>query len=261
MTTPRHDFPESPAPTFDIVRRGYDREQVDLRLTELKGRLTASEQARDSAEQRVRTIDEELRALRTERPMSQESFGFRAERILRMAEHEAADVRARAAKEAAAVIEHARGEAEKHRHQVEQALITRSTELDKEAAQRTVAVQEREEQAKALLAGAREEAGRIGEDARSGADKLVAEAEARAEQLRRRTDDECRRRRETAEQDLRRLRSLHEGVRTEIARLHKLLGAEIAAALSAGDAGAGGDASPAADGSADVRGIAARKAS
>jgi hypothetical protein len=128
VTTPRHDFPDSPtpAPAFDIVRRGYDREQVDLRLTELSGRLTASELARDTAEQRVRTTDEELRALRTERPMSQESFGFRAEKILRMAEHEAADVRARAAKEAAAVVEHARGEAEKHRHQVEQALIARS---------------------------------------------------------------------------------------------------------------------------------------
>ena len=217
---------------FDVVRRGYDREQVDHHVHQLLGRIASAEKARTDAEQRIRTVEEELRAVRkrsndADRPISQESFGFRAEKILRMAEHEAADVRGRAAKEATAVVEQARAEAEKHRHEVEQGLIARSAELDREAAQRNVAIQEREQQAQALLADAREESARIGDDAQRNAEKLIAEAEARSKQLAQRTDQEIRRTREAAEQELRRLGSLHEGVRKEIARLHAMLGAEV----------------------------------
>lgn len=229
--TPRGPFtsPDGVAP-FDIARRGYDRDQVDARLRELGNQLAAATKAHQEAEQRARTVDEEVRALRArdaDTPMSQDSFGFRAEKILRMAEHEAADVRGRAAKEATTVIEQARADAEKHRHEVEQKLITRSAQIDQEAAQRNVAIQEREQQAQALLADARSESARIGEDAQRNADKLQADAEARSAQLQKRTDHECRRRHEAAEQELRRLGSLHDGVRGELARLHAMLGAEI----------------------------------
>lgn len=226
-------------PPFDVVFRGYEREQVEQHLQDLVARLAAAEQAREAAEQRIRTVEEELHSVRArsdaDRPISQDSFGFRAEKILRMAEHEAADVRSRAAKEATVIVEQARAEAEKHRHEVEQALIARSAELDQEAAKRTVAIQEREQQAKALLAGARDESARIADDARTGADKLAAEAEARAEQLRKRTEDECRRRREAAEQELRRIGDLRNDVRTDISRLYKLLGAEVSAEPGTGE--------------------------
>ncbi|MGD9529566.1 hypothetical protein [Pseudonocardia sp.] len=219
-------------PQFDLVRRGYDRDQVEGHLRELSDRLAASTQARQVAEQRVRTLEEELRATRArgenaEPAMSQESFGFRAEKILRLAEHEAADVRARAAKEAATVLEQARSDAEKHRHEVEQTLIARSTELDKETTTRNVAIQEREQQAQATLADAREESQRITDEAQRSAEKTLADAQARAEQLQVRTDNECRRRREGAEQELRRLGGLRDGVHSEITRLHALLGAEV----------------------------------
>ncbi|MGQ0572938.1 MAG: hypothetical protein ACT4RN_01900 [Pseudonocardia sp.] len=231
-----HPTPDG-GPTFEIVRRGYDREQVDARVRELTGRLAAAEKARADADQRIRTVDEELRAVRarseSDKPMSQDSFGFRAEKILRMAEHEAADVRTRAAQEATSVVEKARADAERHRHEIEQTLIARSAELDQEAAQRTVAIQEREQQAQATLADARDESARIGDEARAGAEKLLADAQARAEQLQKRTDHECGRKREAAEQELRRLGSLHDGVRGEIGRLHSLLGAEIAGAAPA----------------------------
>jgi cell division septum initiation protein DivIVA len=232
--------PGPPAPrdthSFEIARRGYHPEQVDGHLRDLGARLSAADRARDAAERRVRAIEEELRALRSnsELPRSADSFGLRAEKILRMAEHEAADVRSRAAQEATAVVEQARAEAEKHRHGVEQTLIARSADLDQEATRRTVAVAEREQQAQALLAGAGEEAARIGEHARAGAEKVVAEAESATEQQRRRTDDECRRRCETAEQQLGRLSSLHDRVRTDIARLHTLLGAELDEPAGAG---------------------------
>lgn len=216
--------------SFDIVRRGYDRDQVDAQMRELRERTGAAESARKAAEQRSRAIEGELRTTRAQQPdgpISQESFGFRAEKILRLAEHEAADVRSRAANEATALVEQARADAERHRHEVEQKLIARSAELDQEAAQRNVTIQEREQQAAATLAAAREDATRINDDARHAADKLLSEAQTRADEVRQRSDQDLKRRRESADQELRRIGSLHEGVRNEMARLHKLLGTEL----------------------------------
>jgi cell division septum initiation protein DivIVA len=216
--------------SFDIVRRGYDRDQVDAQLRELRDRVTSAETARKAAEQHARAIEGELRTARAQQadgPISQESFGFRAEKILRLAEHEAADVRSRAANEATGLVEQARADAERHRHEVEQKLIARSAELDQEAAQRNVAIQEREQQASAMLSAARDDASRITDDARAAADKVLSEAQARAKEVLNRSDQDLKRRREAAEQELRRIGSLHEGVRNEMARLHKLLGTEL----------------------------------
>ena len=236
ISTPQNSVHNSggvPSPSgasFDIVRRGGDRDHVDAQMRELRDRINAAESARKAAEQHARAVEGELRSTRAQQadgPISQESFGFRAEKILRLAEHEAADVRSRAANEATALVEQARADAERHRHEVEQKLISRSAELDQEAAQRNVAIQEREQQAAAMLAGAREDAARITDDARAAADKLVSEAQARAKEVLNRSEQDLKRRREAADQELRRIGSLHEGVRNEMARLHKLLGAEL----------------------------------
>jgi vacuolar-type H+-ATPase subunit H len=241
ISTPQNSVHSSggvPTPagaSFDIVRRGYDRDQVDAQMRELRERVGAAESARKAAEQHARAVEGELRTTRAQQPdgpISQESFGFRAEKILRLAEHEAADVRNRAANEATALVEQARADAERHRHEVEQKLIARSAELDQEAAQRNVAIQEREQQAAATLAAAREDAARINDDARQAADKLLSEAQTRADEVRQRSDQDLKRRRESADQELRRIGSLHEGVRNEMARLHKLLGTELGESTS-----------------------------
>jgi cell division septum initiation protein DivIVA len=225
--------------SFEIVRRGYDRDQVDRMMRDMRDRLNAAESARQNAEQHAQKVEVELRSARSavqapEPAMSQESFGFRAEKILRLAEHEAADVRNRAANEATNLVEQARAEAERHRHDVEQKLIARSAELDQEAAQRNVAIQEREQQAAVTLAAAREESTRITEEAQRAAEALVSEARVRADELRNRAEQETRRRREAAEHELRRIGGLHDGVRSEMARLHKLLGGELEKATPAG---------------------------
>lgn len=217
-----------------MVRRGYDRDQVDAQLRELRERLTVAESGRQTAEQHARATEDELRAARSKgpadaAPISQESFGFRAEKILRLAEHEAADVRGRAASEATTLVEKARADAERHRHEVEQALITRSAELDQEAAQRNVDLQEREQQSAETLAAARDEAARIAADAEKAAESMLSEARTRAEEVSRRSEQDTRRRRESAEQELRRIGAAHDGVRAEMARLHTVLGGELGA--------------------------------
>lgn len=216
--------PVGGASSFEVVRRGgYDRDQVDRRMREMQERLASAESARQAAEKRAAEQDK-----RPAGAPSQESFGFRAEKILRLAEHEAADVRSRAASEATTLVEQARADAERHRHEVEQSLIARSAELDQEAAQRNVALQEREAQAAATLAAARDDASRTADDARQAAETLVNEAQTRAEELRQRSEQEIRRRREAAEHELRRISGLHEGVRGEMGRLHTLLTTELA---------------------------------
>lgn len=240
ISTPKSSVSGGPVnggPAFEVVRRGgYDRDQVDIRLRELQERLASAEAARQAAEKRAAAGDKDKRP---SGGPTQESFGFRAEKILRLAEHEAADVRSRAASEATGLVEQARADAERHRHEVEQSLIARSAELDQEAAQRNVALQERETQAAATLSAAREDAARIADDARHAAEVLVSEAQARAEELRHRSEQEIRRRREAAEHELRRISGLHEGVRGEMGRLHTLLTTELGSSTVRSKAPAG----------------------
>ena len=75
-------------------------------------------------------------------------FGVRAERLLRLAETEAREMRQSAAADVAALIAKAQAEAEAHRHEVEQQLIDRSTELDRQAAARTASISAREQQSR-----------------------------------------------------------------------------------------------------------------
>ena len=48
--------------TFEVVRRGYDRDQVDRALRELRDRLAAAESARQAAERHAQKLEDELRA-------------------------------------------------------------------------------------------------------------------------------------------------------------------------------------------------------
>jgi hypothetical protein len=109
VTAPRD--PED-QPGFDVVRRGYDRGQVESHVQELRRRLVAAENARRMAEQYAAAAADELAVARDRSraatvPPVQETFGVRAERVLRLAEREAAEIRARAAHEAAALLEDA----------------------------------------------------------------------------------------------------------------------------------------------------------
>lgn len=101
--------------SFDIVMRGYDRRQVDERLRFLGAELAAAEQALGASQERTAAVEDELARLRAQAGGREpnHSFGERVERILRLAEEEAEEVRARAADEAGATLHGARAEAER----------------------------------------------------------------------------------------------------------------------------------------------------
>lgn len=219
--------------------RGYERGAVDEYVTRisqesmaLRRDLAESERRRELAEQHASATEQEIREARSGQQNSaaaapEQGFGFRAEKLLRLAEHESADLRATAAREATALIEQARAQAEQHRHEAEQNLIARSAVLDQQAAQRAVELQDREQQIGDQLAAARSECDAMHHAARRAADQHRTEAEAEADTLRAQATHDAQRSREQAAQEVTRLTELQRTARAELGRLAELLSTEL----------------------------------
>ena len=103
---------------FDTVLRGYERRQVDDfvaksndEIIRLKEDLAEAQRQRRLATEHAEATERELRELRELQGKSahaepiavEDSFGYRAEKLLRMADQEAADMRAGATRDAQAV--------------------------------------------------------------------------------------------------------------------------------------------------------------
>jgi hypothetical protein len=230
---------QSHSSMFDLVRRGYDRRQVDDHMQTLGAQLAEVQLAHQRENRRAEWAEGELKTARSQLEQQsaqlaesqssggQQGFGYRVEKLMRTAEQEAAEVRTSAAREATALLERARGDAEAHRHEVEQSLITRTAMLDQEAAQRKVELDERERQIGEQAAASRQEAERMHADVKRQAEQVRQEAQARAEQERVKAEKAIRDRQAAAEQELARLRSLHDEVRGQLARLLESLAGEF----------------------------------
>jgi membrane protein involved in colicin uptake len=226
---------------FDTVLRGYERRQVDEyvskskdELARLKEELAEAQRKRRLATEHAEATERELREVRAKSAHSEprsveDSFGYRAEKLLRIAEQEAAEVRTHASRESAAIIEQARTEAEKHRHEVEQSLIARASVLEQQASQRSAELQEREQQIADQLAAAREQADQLHAAAARTADRLRQESEAAAEEAKLRAATDIQRQRDQAAQEIARLDKVQSDVRAELARLNDVLSNELSA--------------------------------
>ncbi len=203
-------------------------------LATLRAELAESERRRSAADQHASATETEIRSVRaqhqqyTAQTPPEESFGFRAEKLLRLAEQEAAEVRGNATREATAMVEQARSDAEHHRHEVEQALIARAGVLDQQAAQRALELQEREQQIADQLASARAEAETLHEATRRAADQYREQAQAEADEVRARAAHTAERMREAAIEEVSKLGDLQNTARAELGRLADLLTHELA---------------------------------
>jgi len=246
--TPAAHAATGDAPLFDTALRGYERRQVDEFVTEknkevsrLTMELAEANRQRRLATEHAESTEKELREARArsahlEPAAPEDSFGFRAEKLLRMAEQEAAEVRVHASRESAAIVEKARSEAERHRHEAEQALISRASMLEQQAAQRTAELQDREQQIAGQLAAAREQAEQVHAAAARAAERLRQESEAAAEETRARAETALERQRDQANQEISRLVALQSDVRAELGRLAQVLSAELANGAAASSA-------------------------
>jgi cell division septum initiation protein DivIVA len=179
--------PDGDADSFDVTLRGYDRRQVDDRLAHLGAALAAADEALTQAQRRNSELNGQLRlALDRLRQAGDagarsNSFGFRVEKILRLAEEEARMAREKGAATAAVLVERARAEAQAIR-----------------------------DQARRWRADAIREAEQIRKRAHADADKRAAEVEAA-----------LARRSRTVEQELDRLVALRDQVRTELVNVRE----------------------------------------
>ena len=224
-------------PRFEVMLRGYDRAAVDAHLAsrlheaeELRAALADAERRVDRAVRRAEAAEAEsadrARVAAAEPAPADTGFGSRAEKILRLAEREAAEVRSRATAESTAILDAARSEAEQHRHDVERQLISRVSRAEQAAAQLEAELHERDEQMTRKLDADREEARRVQDSAMRAADVLRAAAEAEAEEIRLTARAEAEHAREQSRQDLARLGGLRNDVRVELDRIVRLLHSE-----------------------------------
>ncbi|MDN5916763.1 MAG: DivIVA domain-containing protein [Pseudonocardia sp.] len=95
---------------FDTVRRGYRPEQVATVVRELQWRLEMAERGQHEAQERAASLTAALDAASSTAP---DTFGMRAEKVLRMAEHDAAQRRERAEADAGRIVDVAHDEAER----------------------------------------------------------------------------------------------------------------------------------------------------
>jgi cell division septum initiation protein DivIVA len=262
-------------PRFGTVVRGYERDEVDRyvgqvhrMMARLRSELTDAEERRRRAEQRIDVLENENRAVRARLESTatppDEGFGVRAEKLLRLAEQEATEVRSEAVEEAAALRQQVREDIERQRHEAERTLIARSAQFDEHAARRTAELQQREQQIAEQLTAAREEAEAVQSAARRSADHYRQRVEADVEQVKTRVNAEVAQIREHATQELDRIAVIESGVRAELRRLSSRLSHEIGrrapdarsaeapdGVAQSGEAG-DGDASGAAAGAASV---------
>lgn len=245
---------------FTVVLRGYDRAQVDARLSELDRRVRDEARRAEKAEAALGAARSHVRFLQDGAGQNasaggeERGFGIRVERVLQAAEREASDLREKAATEATTLLDRARDEAEQRRAKTEQALLGRAATLDREFTARSEALDSREREVDEKIATAQQEADRIRETAERAATEDRAGAERRAEELVRRAEETAREQRADLARDVERLSALRDQVREELSRLREVLDGElerapVAATLDehlfgpAGrdDPGAGGD--------------------
>lgn len=181
---------------------------------------------------RIATLEAQLAAERSradqaERALENGSiggFGVRAERLLRLAEVEAREMRASAAADVSSLLAKAQADAEAHRHDVEQDLIQRSTALDRQAAERTAAVAVREQQVGAELEAGREEGERLRAAALRDAERIRRDAQSDAARMREAAELEGRTLRAAAVAEAERLGVIQKRAREELAKLDRKLG-------------------------------------
>ncbi len=157
--------PEEGGPAFELVRRGYDRDQVENHLGWLEDQLRNTEIARDAAEQAAAAAAAEAEAAREElergRPQWHE-LGDRITQILNLAEEQGTEIRLQRTREAEQLLADSRQAA---------------AEADRENAAR---IRDAEAHAQQLVADAQAEAEQLVSSAQAEADRILVRAQTQA---------------------------------------------------------------------------------
>lgn len=129
-------------------------------------------------------------------------LGPRVEKILFVAEQEAAETRRSATRESTAMIERARDEAETLRHEGEQAVLAFRDEVERYAEERAAELDDRERRIERERENLRVDGELLLADARREADRILTEAASLAESVRVEVENELQERRSEVERQM-----------------------------------------------------------
>jgi cell division septum initiation protein DivIVA len=158
-------------PAFQVVRRGYDRQQVDAYLIDLAMRLQEATGRADEAEQARNQAQLELRALKENGAPTFEQLGVEAATVLEQAGRSAAILLEKAQGRADAVVEEARLAADQIRSEADseaQAALSAAREaaehVRKEVQEERVVMHTETEQVREFRDGLLDDLGRVHTD-------------------------------------------------------------------------------------------------
>lgn len=154
-------------------------------------------------------------------------FGVRAERLMRQAEQEAAEIRRAASAEAVAVLAEVREEADAARGRVASELSQRRQEVDRLEADQRERLDAQEREAARGVATAEQRAGAIESAARDRAAAICGEAEEQARAMLEAAEQSVTERREQAERELDALAERHRSALEQLRSLHAVLGGAL----------------------------------
>jgi cell division septum initiation protein DivIVA len=257
--------PEEGGPAFELVRRGYDREQVENHLGWLEDQLRNTEIARDAAEHAAASAAAEAEAARealeSGRPLWHE-LGDRITQILTLAEDQGAEIRAQRTAEADQLLADARQvavdadrihgsrirEAQAAAAQLESDAEASATQTINDAqalADQTVAdakalsqqlSSSSRAQAEQLVGDAQAQAQQLTDDAQAKAEQLVSNAQSEADRILVRAQQQAAEEERTSSRKLADLERQRDAVNGQLTRLHEALAQALAPAISLQDA-------------------------
>jgi cell division septum initiation protein DivIVA len=225
--------------SFKIVFRGYDRAQVQARIRELNEAAESYRRRAQHARYQLSEIQTRLHELHTTNrftasdpastsPPDASGLGTRrgtpADRVLRFAAQQAAEIRENAQREADARRERAHADAAAHRQRIEDDLGERAKELDKLGAARRAVLNRREHELSAALNARTLEADQVRQAAERDAAARRAEAKGRAEEIVQIAERAAAHTRAATEAEHDKLATVSEQVRDHLEALHRLLG-------------------------------------
>ena len=212
--------PEEGGPAFELVRRGYDRDQVENHLAWLEDQLRNTEIARDAAEHAAATASAEAELAREElergRPQWHE-LGDRVTGILTLAEEQGAEIRAQRTREAQELLNQAR---------------QTNVDTERQCAELT---RDTERQCAELARDAEEHAQQTVQNAQSEANQIVTKAQAEADRILARTQQQAAEQERASARRLSDLERQRDAVNAQLTRLHEALASALSPAISVED--------------------------
>ena len=235
--------PEEGGPAFELVRRGYDRDQVENHLGWLEDQLRSAEIARDAAEHAAASAAAEAEtareALESGRPEWHE-LGERITQILTLAEDQGAEIRTQRTREAEQLLADTSAAAEEA-ERVQGAQLRAAKEAsDREIAEARAFAEQTVANAQALaeqtVASAEAHAEKTVADAQALAQTTVADAQDEADRTLTRAQQQTAELERAASRRLADLERQRDAVNSQLTRLHEALASALSPAISIQDA-------------------------